>query len=112
MKLIDGPITREELRQIAKASFGNFVKAVIDVSKDVMAIDADLHADEETYLLSHGSKQSDLWGINLYPDLKGESFIEFDSMINVRPSTNNLSRGVENAKTREKIKQVINELIL
>jgi hypothetical protein len=49
-------------------------------------LDADLHADQEASLLADGSKQASLWGINLYPDVAGEDWLEFDSMINLRPS--------------------------
>jgi hypothetical protein len=44
------------------------------------------------------------WGINLYPEIRGDDFIEFDSMTNLRPSQGNRSRGVEDMKIQEKIK--------
>jgi len=57
--------------------------------------------------------QQDLWGINLYPDMErnGPDFIEFDSMINLRPSQNNRSRGVENKETRDLIIAIVGEWI-
>jgi hypothetical protein len=71
-----------------------------------------MHADEEQMLLQNGSQQFDLWGINLYPDKFGaEDFIQFDSMINLRPSQNNLSRGVDDKKIQEIIRQIVNKLI-
>jgi hypothetical protein len=54
-----------------------------------------MHADEEAALLAEGSTQADLWGINLYPELPEEDWLEFDSMINLRPSWGNRSRGVD-----------------
>src|SRR3990167_5226158 len=105
MKTITSPITRKELADIATQKFGDLVKAVVDIEKKIMVIDADLHADEEAELLHQGSKQEHLWGINLYPELTNEDFIEFDSMINVRPSINNMSRSVESESIR---KQIIN----
>ena len=92
--------------------FGNLVKAVVDIDKEIIAIDGELHADEEALLLESGSKQSDLWGINLYPEFFGkDDFIEFDSMINLRPSQDNRSRGVKNEATRKKIIQTVNKLV-
>lgn len=91
--------------------FDNLVKAVVDVKKKVMAVDAGLHADEEKLLLENGSKQTDLWGINIYPDRKGEEFIEFDSMINIRPYQGNRTRGVNDPKIREKVINIVNELV-
>lgn len=111
MILVDKQITKESLRQIALKSFGNLVKAVVDVNKEIMVIDAGLHADEEALLLSNDSKQEDLWGINLYPDLKGDEFVEFDSMINLRPGSGNLSRGVDNKEIQKEIRTIVGNLV-
>lgn len=112
MKIIHSPISLAHLQTLATARFGNLVKAVVDVEKGVMAIDADLHADEEAALLVAGSKQEHLWGINLYPEFFGkEDFVEFDSMINLRPSMNNSSRIVDDPNIRKKIITIISRLI-
>ena len=111
MKIIDKEITIQELRKMAQETFGNMVKAVVDVKREIMAVDAELHADEEAYLLENGSAQRDLWGINLYPAVSGADFIEFDSMINLRPAQGNRSRGVEDAKTQEKIRLIVSTLV-
>jgi len=76
-----------------------------------MVIGGDLHADEEALLLQSGSEQKDLWGINIYPDENKGYSIEFDSIINLRPSLGNLSRGVEKKETREKIEKIVRDLI-
>jgi len=104
--VVDG-ITNVELREIAGERFGDLVKAVVDIERRVMAIGGELHADEEQALLDQGSKQEDLWGINLYPDADGDGFLEFDSMINLRPSQGNRSRGVEDPEIRERIRALI-----
>jgi len=111
MKIIEKNIPLGELDNMAKKTFGNLVKAVADVEKQIMAVDAELHADLEALLLEKGSKQKDLWGINIYPELEGDDFIEFDSMINLRPSQGNRSRGVEDAKIRSNIRTIVNKLI-
>jgi len=96
---------------MAKESFGEMVKAVVDIEKQVMAVDGELHADEEAYLLERGSFQENLWGVNIYPELPEDEWIEFDSMINLRPGRNNSSRGVESKETRKKIIEIVNELV-
>ena len=111
IKLIDKSISLDHLKQVAAQGFGDMVKAVVDIDKMIMAIGGDLHADEEAFLLDHGSKQESLWGINIYVNEPRESWIEFDSMINIRPSQNNRSRNVEDEATRQKIIQVVNSLI-
>ena len=111
MKLVDQKISFKEVEEMAKNKFGNLVKAVVDVERELMVVDGELHSDEEALLLSKGSKQENLWGINLYPELKGENFVEFDSMINVRPSYGNNSRGVDDANLKRKIVQIVEKLV-
>lgn len=113
MKLIEkeNEITVSELQEMARKMFGNLVKAVVDVEQGVMIIDADLHSDEEAQLIEQGSKQKNLWGINFYPELTGDDFVEFDSMINLRPSQDNRSRGVEDEKIRQKIMKIVDKLV-
>ena len=105
------PIPLDELRRLAEGRFGDMVKAVVDVKRSIMLLDADLHADQEAELLSEGAAQRDLWGINLYPDLPDEEWLEFDSMINLRPSFGNRSRGVDDPATRATIADLVRRLV-
>ena len=84
---------------------------MVDVSRGVMAIGGELHADEEALLLQDGAGLADLWGINLYPDRPTSELVEFDSMINVRPSQGNRSRGVEDAEVRRRIQDIVARLV-
>ena len=111
IRLVREATSREELLAIAEAGFGDLVKAVVDVTRFVMAIGGELHSDEEAILLDHGSAQQDLWGINLYPAEAGADWIEFDSMINVRPSQGNRSRGVDDARLRDRIRMIVERLV-
>ncbi len=112
MKIIDIPMTVGELASMAEAGFGDLVKAVVDVDRGIMAVDGELHADEEALLLENGSEQGHLWGINLYPALTRADLIEFDSLINIRPSQGNRSRGIDDPGIRERIVQVVESLVL
>lgn len=105
------PISVAEIRQLAAGRFGDMVKAVVDLRRGIMLLDADMHADQEAELLADGSAQRDLWGINLYPDLADSDWLEFDSMINLRPSFGNRSRGVDDPATREAITALIDRLV-
>lgn len=112
MTIVKNKITILELKEMTQKMFGNLVKAVVDIEKEIMAVDTELHADEEAILIQNGSKQQNLWGINLYPDLYGKNeWIEFDSMINLRPSCGNRSRGVENKQIQKKIIAIVNKLV-
>lgn len=107
--IIRQPVTRAYLRDHLLE--GAFAKAVVDVSKRIMAVGGELHSDEEAELLELGSEQHDLWGINLYPDDPSAAWIEFDSMINLRPSQGNRSRGVDDPGRRQSITSIVTELI-
>jgi len=112
MEVIREAVTVPHLAELAQSGFGNLVKAVVDVDKGIMAIGGEMHADEEAVLLGLGSGQYDLWGINLYPSQYGQvDWIEFDSMINIRPRQGNRSRGVEDPTAREKIVAVVGRLV-
>lgn len=111
MKIITGTLSIGELNQIAADTFMNMVKAVVDVERKIIAVDAELHSDLEALLLDDGSKQENLWGINFYPQMPGDDFVEFDSMINMRPSQKNMSRGIENEEIRKKIIEIVEKSI-
>jgi hypothetical protein len=111
LRILREPISRRDLDVIAEAGFGEMTKAVVDIARAIMAVGGELHSDEEARLIDDGSTQVDLWGINLYPNDDGPDWIEFDSMINVRPAQSNRSRGVENEATRAAIRSVVAKLI-
>lgn len=109
---ISKTIPLAELKAAMPNFFGDLVKAVVDVERGLIAFDAQLHVDLEQKLLESGSHQKDLWGINFYPDLfSTDDFVEFDSMINIRPSQNNKSRSVDSEELRKKIIDLITNAI-
>ena len=105
------PVSMAELQQLAEGRFGDMIKAVVDLRRGLMLLDAELHADQEAELLAEGSAQRDLWGINLYPGVEGPDWLEFDSMINLRPSFGNRSRGVDEPSIREAIGILVDRLV-
>ena len=103
--------TRARLAALAEGQFGDMVKAVVDVERGVMAIGGELHSDEEAALIDDGSAQEQVWGINLYPAEGEDAWIEFDSLINVRPSQGNRSRNVEDTALRDRIRRIVTDLV-
>lgn len=110
-KILDKIITIEDLKNSALKMFGDLVKAVVDVERELVAIDAELHSDLEALLIENGSKQKYLWGINFYPDFGGNDFIEFDSLINLRPAHGNMSRSVDDKQNQQRIIEVVNKWV-
>jgi hypothetical protein len=111
MKIISTKISLNELQEMAHHFFGDMVKGVVDIEQRILAVDAELHADLESFLLEKNSRQEHLWGINLYPFIEGDDFLEFDSMINIRPAQNNRSRSVEGVEIQNQIKTIINQIV-
>ncbi len=112
VKIIKSPIKKSELLEITDKGFGDMLKAVVDVEQWIMAVGGELHADEEILLMEQeGSKREHTWGINIYLKKPADEMIEFDSMINLKPSFGNRSRDVESPEVKEKIKKIIKKLI-
>lgn len=113
VQIVAGRITVGELSAMAEATFGDLVKAVVDVRRGLLAVDAGMHSDLEALLLDAGASQADLWGINLYPAEHGTAgFLEFDSMINLRPGQGNRTRSVEDAAIRSAIADLVSQLVV
>lgn len=111
MKQVD-KISLTELREIAEKMYDPLVKVVVDIRQKLVVIDAEMHVDEEQWLLEHGSRQEDLWGINLYPGQFGtDQFIEYDSMINIRPRQQNRARSIESQEVRAQVEAIIQEVV-
>ena len=112
MRILEEVITRDDLWKAENVLGEEMVKAAVDVERGLLGIDAEMHADIEQKLLSDGSRQEDLLGINLYPEGYDEDgIVEFDSMINVRPRQNNRSRDVEDPEIRKKIREIVDRWV-
>lgn len=114
MRILESPIEKSELIRMSKNFIDeSTIKGVVDVERGLLAVDSPMHYDCEQLLLEHGSRQEDLWGINLYLDEDElDDVVEFDSMINIRPAQGNRSRSVEEPAIRDKIKEVVAQWLI
>lgn len=106
MQIIETTLEKQDLFNAMKRFDDEMVKGVVDIGKRIIAIDAEMHADLEQFLLSNGSLQEDLWGVNFYPSKTDGDFLEFDSIINIRPRQNR-HMYVDDENIREKIWEVV-----
>ena len=113
MLILDKIIDKDQLIQIEDQTFfEDMMKCVVDIDKELIAVNADLHSDLEEYLLENGSNQSSLYGINILYDLWE---IEYDSLIN--PPRNReagyprAGRYVADPAARKKIEEIVNKWI-
>jgi hypothetical protein len=112
IRIVRDRISKSELQKIADERFGDLVKAAVDVKQGIIALGAELHADAEAELIEkERSERGDIWGINLYPAEEGDAFVEFDSMINLKPAQGNRTRGIDDEKTREKIRRIVADIM-
>lgn len=76
-----------KIKEICKInSFLNgFVKGVVDLTQELVALDADMHYELADYLKEQrGSKEIDMWGFNLWLDNDSiQEILEYDSYINI-----------------------------
>lgn len=61
--------------------FDGLVKAVIDINKEVMAVDAEMHADQEDYLLKH-VKHGDRVAASLLTVIREQSYWQHQAFFN------------------------------
>ena len=112
IKIVTGRISRQEIKLLAQETYKEMVKAVVDIEKETLAVGGELHADAESVLLDNGSRQEDLWGINLYPDKRESDRIAYTSLINIRPTQGNNSMSVQEDSLKDKIKNIVEKRVV
>lgn len=107
--ILEKKATKEDLKKIASDFDGIYIKVVVDIEREILAAGGERHVDAEQKLLEDGSKQADLWGGGV--DVKtGE--LDYNSMINLRPSQNNMSRDIMSAEIRKKFDKIVREFLI
>ena len=110
--IVKDKISRMELKALAHEQYGDVIKVAVDIEQEIMGVGGELHVDIQSILIEkENSKGKDTWGINLYLDKSGEDFIEFDSMINLKPNFGNRSRDVESEEIKSRIREIVNKLV-
>ncbi|MEK7506616.1 MAG: DUF5674 family protein [Patescibacteria group bacterium] len=112
MRILAKPVKLAELRPLAEKIFGDLVKGVVDIKRELVAIDAGLHVDLAEMLVAQGSQGADLWGFDIFPERTGDDWLEFDSLINIKPLTGNRSRAIENPAVRQQAAAIIKKFII
>lgn len=84
MIILDRKYTMKELSE-TNSFFNSFVKGVVDLDKELVALGADMHYELADYLKEQrGSKESDMWGFNLWLENQTmDEILEYDSFINI-----------------------------
>ena len=109
--ITDKKISPSVLQQYCKHWFGDMVKVVVDIETREIALGGALHADAESLLLQKGSRQKNLWGINIYPGNEAGHQIEYTALINIRPHQDNTSMQIQDETIRNKVFKIIKKLV-
>lgn len=115
MIILSKRLTMQEVAEINDFPNG-FVKGVVDIEQELVALDADMHFMLSDYLKEmKGAKEADMWGFNLWLDAEEDEALEFDSYINIR---NNQLHGylrggldIKDAEIKAKATEVISKWI-
>ena len=109
IKIVEDTLSVNELKEIAQEFYGSMIKGVVDIERNVIALGGEYHMDANVVLLEHGSKQGDVWGFNLYPGESGEKFIEYNSLINIKPVLGNRSPDIQDKNVQKKIAEIVSK---
>lgn len=116
MLILQNKISAKEIKENYTGEDG-FIKGVVDVEKELVAIDAEMHYMLSDYLKNEKqSSEIDMWGFNLWLNESAiDEILEFDSFINIR---NNQAHGflrggmsIEDENIKEKATEIIKKWI-
>ena len=111
IRIIVDSIALAEVGEIAEEFYKDMVKGVADVEREVIALGGEYHMDANAALIADGSAQDNLWGFNVYPERDPEDWIEYISLINIRPALGHRTLEIKDELLRGKIKAIIEKRI-
>jgi hypothetical protein len=112
IQIITKPMTILEVRKLADEWYGTLIKGCVDVSKDKVALGGDYHMESCELLVADGSSHQNVWGFNVRFDSSEKGEIEFDSLVNIKPSLGNKSRRVEDPEIISRATATIRKWII
>ena len=111
IKILDHKIDLEEVKKLADFWYGTMIKGTVDIELEQVALGGDYHIESSEILTNSGSKFENVWGFNIRFEENQNGVLEFDSMVNIKPNTDNRSRGINNEAVIKKATEIIYKLI-
>ena len=105
--IVNKSATSNEIEK-AKEEFGDYIKIVVDIEKEIAAIGGKFHTDAEKLLIENGSAQKNLWGGGF--DISTKK-IDTQAIINIRPSQGNDSMEILDPNIRTNFLKIAIKLI-
>lgn len=110
MEIIKAKTNRKRLKE-QEEFFATLTKIAVDLKKEIVCSGCELHIDCASKLIEQGSDPKNIWGANVKFDENKEKMIEFNSLINIRPSENNRSMEIELPEIKSKLQDIVFNLI-
>ena len=111
VQLVRSRIDHAALTKLAGENYGEMIKGVVDVTREIVALGGELHADAQAALLRDGSRPEDIWGFNIYVEKPRRQRMDYTSFINVRPSAGNRSMEVQDHVLRKRMRDIVDSLV-
>jgi len=105
--ILDRKITPEEFKK-AREVYGDYIKTVIDIEKNILAVGGEYHIDCEDVLIKNGSKLENLYGGGYRISTKE---VEYMALSNFKPNLNKTTYEIMNKKIRDKLYKLTKEFL-
>lgn len=112
IQIIKKKISKDELARIVKENYGTMAKVDVDIKKEILAIGGEWHSEGDELLNQDGSSREDVWGIDFYPWKSSAERIEYNSLINIKPSVGHKKMEIQDNEIKQKISNIIEKLLL
>lgn len=110
--IIEKTVPIAELEKISKEYYAPMIKGVVDIEREIVAFGGEYHIDANQKLIELGYEQKNIWGFNIHLEKLREQWIEYISLINIRPAANNLDMEVQDPEIRARMKEIVNKKII
>ncbi len=110
--VVEKSVPAGELRELAKEFYYPMIKGVVDIEKEIVAFGGEYHIDANQKLIEQDSEQKNIWGFNVYLDRPRNDWIEYISLINIRPTQGNAGMEISNPGIRDRMKKIVDTKII
>jgi len=112
IQIVEGHIHLGAVKILAKETYEYMIKGTVDVVREVVALGGQYHRDSADLLVLNGSLGNDVWGFNVVFDESEQGyFLEYDSMVNIKPNLSNNKREILDQGVRDKVKAIIEKQV-
>ncbi len=106
--ILNHKITPEEFKQ-AQECYKDYIKTVIDVEKNILAVGGEYHIDCEEVLIKNGSKYENLYGGGYRITTKE---VEYMALSNYKPALGKITYEIMDKDIRNKLKDLTEKYLM